>query len=149
MGVGCTKFPAVPADAGGSAAVTWSPDPDKKSPNCTQKTNYYEKSPCGIKDKSLTCCGTKQACIGPIKPKKGDDKYACSTLRAIDGPKAMKLVLIPLIFGIADILCIVFMILKCNIKQNHATKACIAVIAVSWPLLLSSKANFAIWSGFL
>jgi len=36
-----------------------------------------------------------------------------------------------------------------DIKRNHVTKLCIGVIAVSWPLLLSSKAHFGIYSGFL
>merc|ERR1719326_2342029 len=54
-----------------------------------------------------------------------------------------------MIFMIMDILFIVFMVVKLNIKGNHVTKLCVGAIAVSWPMLLSSKAHFGIYSGFL
>merc|ERR1719498_794526 len=64
----------------------------------------------------------------------------------------MKVVLIPMLFMIMDIVFIVLMVIPkfgFDIKKNHVTKLCIGVIAISWPLLFSSKAHFGIYSSFL
>merc|ERR1712232_429983 len=41
------------------------------------------------------------------------------------------------------------MVVKLNVKSNHITKVCIAIIAVSWPLFLSAAWYYGVWTGIL
>lgn len=115
--------------------------------NCTTATGF-EKEKCGDGD-TATCCGSRQTCVGPVEPKDGDDMYACSTERQLSGPKAIKVVLVPVFFLLMDIAFVVYMVLRLDIKQNHVTKLCVGVIALSWPLLCSAGWAFGVYAAFL
>jgi hypothetical protein len=117
------------------------------SSNCTMSTGF-EKEKCGDGD-TATCCGSREYCVGPVKPKTGNDMYACSTERQLSGTKVIKVVLVPVYFLLMDIFFVGFMVLKLDIKQNHVTKLCVGVIALSWPLLLSAYWSFGVYAAFL
>merc|ERR1711920_1219356 len=87
---------------------------------------------------SKLCCKTREKCVGPVKPKTGADMYVCSEARQLSGSKAVKIVILPMFGLIMDIAIVALMAAKLNIRRNHVTKACVAVVVVSWPLFLSS-----------
>jgi hypothetical protein len=51
-----------------------------------------------------------------------------------------------MILFIAAILCVVLMVLKLDIKENHVTKCGVVVIAVAWPLFLSDNWIYGAYS---
>lgn len=111
-------------------------------------SNDFEYTKCGS-GASVLCCKTLEKCVGPVKPKTGSDMYVCSSARQLTGSKAVKIVILPMFGMIMDVVIVVFMVLKLNIKQNHVTKACAAVIAVSWPLFLSAMWAKGFYAAFL
>jgi hypothetical protein len=77
------------------------------------------------------------------------EAVTCSAARHLSGSKNIKIVIIPMLFLIMDVAFIAFMAMRLNVGTNHTTKACIGIIAVSWPLLLSQSWFYAVWAGFL
>jgi len=116
-----------------------------KSPKSCKADTEFEWSECGKGDDTI-CCDTKAACL-TVKNKVGTewkDQYYCSINRGMTNSKLMKIVLMPLVLFTTAILFVVLMVLNrpiCrpfgDIKGNHVTKCCVAVIAVAWPLFLS------------
>merc|ERR1711920_1137179 len=69
--------------------------------------------------------------------------------RQLSGQTFIRVVLIPTLFLLMDILFIVYMVLFLNFMSNNMTKLCVGVIAFSWPLYLSSLWAHGCWSAFL
>jgi hypothetical protein len=63
--------------------------------------------------------------------------------------KVLKIIFIPLIFIPQMISVAVFMIMKCDIKGNHLTKASVLLICFTWPLILSQQWWHGVWTAFL
>jgi hypothetical protein len=117
------------------------------SGTCTA-SNDFKYTECGSGLTKL-CCKTREKCVGPVKPKLGADMFVCSQPRQLTGAKAVKIVILPLFGFLLDIAIIAFMAVKLNAAGNHVTKACIAVVAVSWPLFLSSFWAKGFYAAFL
>jgi len=115
--------------------------------NCTA-SNDFKYAECGTGASKL-CCKTREKCVGPVKPKTGADMYVCSEARQLSGSKAVKIVILPMFGLIMDIAIVALMAVKLNIRRNHVTKACVAVVVVSWPLFLSSMWAKGFYAAFL
>jgi len=116
--------------------------------DCKQ-SNDFKYTPCGEWGKNYYCCKTRQTCVGPVTPKTGNKLYACSSDRQLSGQTFIRVVLIPTMFLLMDILFIVYMVLFLNFMSNNMTKLCVAVILFSWPLYMSSLWAHGCWSAFL
>merc|ERR1719263_1067837 len=110
--------------------------------------NEYENMMCGDKKENKQCCDSRSACIEAENKvgEKWEKKFYCSMSRGMTGTKLVKIVLIPMILFIAAILCVVLMVLKLDIKENHVTKCGVVVIAVAWPLFLSDHWIYGAYS---
>jgi len=116
--------------------------------NCTQSTGYkYSVCGKGLKATQQLCCKAAQTCI-QVKPFAGIDKVVCSEARTLTGTKAVKIVIVPLIFSLLDIALIAYLVLRCNIKEP-ATMVAVAVLASAWPFLFSWKWTFGVYTMFL
>jgi len=110
--------------------------------NTCKNDNEFVYPECGSKKEEKQCCDTRSACITAenLNGKKWEAKFLCSMSRGMTGTKLVKIILIPFILFIAAIIFVVVMVLPkgCDIKGNHVTKCGVVVIAVAWPLFLSS-----------
>jgi len=100
----------------------------------------------------MVCCYSRAACIeAENKQSDGTWKkvYGCSLQRGMNGVKIVKIILIPAIFLIVDILFVAFMAMKCDIGGSHVTKLCVLVIGVSWPILFSEKWVYGAYSAII
>merc|ERR1711920_1146150 len=86
--------------------------------DCKQ-SNDFKYTPCGEWGKNFLCCKTRQTCVGPVTPKTGNKLYACSSDRQLSGQTFIKVVLIPTMFLLMDILFIVYMVLFLNFMSNN------------------------------
>jgi hypothetical protein len=139
------EFPM--ADAATTTTTTTGAASFTVDANC-KLSNDFEYAKCGS-GATIKCCKTREKCVGPVKPKIGAEMFTCSEARQLTGSKAVKIVILPMFGMIMDILIIAFMVVKLNIAKNHVTKACVAVIVVSWPLFLSSMWAKGFYAGFL
>jgi hypothetical protein len=116
--------------------------------DCKQ-SNDFKYTPCGEWGKNYYCCKTRQTCVGPVKPKTGNNLFVCSDDRQLSGQVFIKVVAIPLFFMLMDVFIIVYMVLQLNFTGSHITKLAVAVIAFSWPLYLSSLWAHGCWAAIL
>merc|ERR1719271_1214787 len=134
------------------AAVTANTDGKKFMASTKKDTckadNEYEYMMCGDKKENKQCCDSRSACIEAENKvgEKWEKKFYCSMSRGMTGTKLVKIILIPMILFIAAILCVVLMVLKLDIKENHVTKCGVVVIAVAWPLFLSDNWIYGAYS---
>jgi hypothetical protein len=77
------------------------------------------------------------------------DAYECSESRALDGSKAVKVIIIPLTLLVFVIFVAVYLVIRMNIRNNHITKMCVALLAFAWPLLFSQLWAQGVWTAFL
>jgi hypothetical protein len=88
-----TAQPAAPQDPAGSCELP----------------NGFAYEECGSGD-LRACCAPEQQCIS-AKPKEGDELFACSASRKLVGSKAVKVVVTPLLMGIAFICVAAYMLI--------------------------------------
>ena len=75
--------------------------------------------------------------------------YECSTARNLWFTKKTVLITgVPLFVGIMAVGIDASTAAKLNSKRNQATQLCVAVIATSWPLILSKEWEFGTYSIF-
>jgi len=117
------------------------------STDCKQ-SNDFKYTKCG-EGTTFKCCKTRERCIGPVKPKTGSDLYACSAARQLSGQTSIKVVIMPVLFMLMDVVFVVYMVLQLDIRANPITKLCVGVIAFSWPLYFSSLWAHGCYSAFL
>jgi hypothetical protein len=117
--------------------------------NCTQ-SNGYKHAVCGsgLKDDQQLCCKEQEKCI-QVKPFSGPDKVTCSEARQVTNTKALKIVIIPLFFLLADVGIIIYMVLRCKAKESPITMLCVAAVGLSWPFLFSKHWAFGAYTAFL
>jgi len=113
-----------------------------------EQSNGFKYTECGSGATAL-CCKKREKCIGPVSPKTGADKYVCSQARQLSGQTAVKVVILPLMFMLMDVLFVVYMVMQLDFRANPVTKLCVGVISLSWPLYLSSLWAHGVWSAFL
>jgi len=118
------------------------------TPKDCKQVNDFMYNKCGENTgKKLVCCKPKEACVSAVQ--KSSTVYACSANRHLSGTKVVNVLIQPMLgIGLA-IGAVVCMALKLDIKRNHTTKLCVAVIAFTWPLVLSSKWTYGWWAIFL
>jgi hypothetical protein len=117
--------------------------------NCTQ-SNGYKYSVCGdgLKDAQQKCCKAVEKCV-QVKPFSGTDLTECSEPRQLTNTKAVKIVIVPLFFMLVEVALIVYLVLRCNVKESPTTMLCVVVIALSWPFLFSKYWTFGAYTMFL
>jgi hypothetical protein len=116
--------------------------------NCTQ-SNGYKYSVCGdgLKDAEQTCCTKLQKCV-QVKPFSGNDKVTCSADRQLTNSRAVKIIIAPLFFLLLDIGLIVYLVLRCDMKEP-TTIVCVVALATAWPFLFSKYWTFGAYTMFL
>jgi hypothetical protein len=148
--------PAPSSSSSSSSSSSADPADDCKLSNdfkyevCGSDSEYVYSG--GSYTQGKTCCSTKQTCVGPVKIKQtsGDiEAYECSATRKLEGMLVIKLIFIPLIFIPLLVVFVIFMIVKCDIKGNHLTKAGVVLICFTWPLILSQEWWHGVWTAFL
>jgi len=114
------------------------------------QSNGYKYSVCGdgLKDASQLCCKAAEKCV-QVKPFSGDDKVVCSEARQLTETKAVKIVIIPLFFMLLEVALIVYLVLRCKIKESPVTMLCVVVLAISWPFFFSKYWTFGAYTMLL
>lgn len=96
----------------------------------------------------MQCCTSRQACI-EVEDKYGTTYGMCSEARSLDGQKAVRIVLTPLIGIVACVLGVVYMVQHLNVKTSRVTQLCVAQLCLAWPLFLTSSWPMGFYAVFL